>query len=331
MTRVVLTACMPWLLLLATLLLVAWGLVRLHRSQVCIRRLWSFHRDQAGSVQSLSFVLTLPFFVMVMLLIVQVSQLMIGTIVVHYAAFAAARSAIVWIPAMLPAAELANCISSYSIDPSAPNQYPLVLDPASLEFAPSEGGITYVITPDELGSPKYNQITAAAVLACAPISPSRDLGVALSGSASLRAEAMKTLYSSMAPASAANSLVPSRLEHKLAYAANCTRVEVRFYHKNAEPPLERPPSPYYRPPVLEEFRENEIGWQDPVTVTVYYDLALLPGPGRLLAPLVSNTGGINKISRRSFPSGDVYVCTLTASATLGNEGEKSVVPYEYGY
>jgi hypothetical protein len=34
-------------------------------------------------VQSLSFVLTLPVFIMVMLMIVQVSQLMIGTVVVH--------------------------------------------------------------------------------------------------------------------------------------------------------------------------------------------------------------------------------------------------------
>ena len=44
-----------------------------------------------GSVQTLSFVLTLPIFIMVMMLIVQVSQLMIGLIVVHYAAYAAAR------------------------------------------------------------------------------------------------------------------------------------------------------------------------------------------------------------------------------------------------
>ena len=52
-------------------------------------------------MQSLSFVLTLPLFIMVMMMIVQVSQLMIGMVVVHYAAFAAARSAAVWIPAAM--------------------------------------------------------------------------------------------------------------------------------------------------------------------------------------------------------------------------------------
>ena len=52
-------------------------------------------------MQSLSFVLTLPVFILVMMMIVQVSQLMIGIVVVHYAAFAAARSAAVWIPAAM--------------------------------------------------------------------------------------------------------------------------------------------------------------------------------------------------------------------------------------
>ena len=54
---------------------------------------------------------------MIMMFIVQVSQLMIGTIVVHYAAFAAARTAIVWIPARLGLEESENCISVYDLDP----------------------------------------------------------------------------------------------------------------------------------------------------------------------------------------------------------------------
>ena len=36
---------------------------------------------------------------------------------------------------------------------------------------------------------------------------------------------------------------------------------------------------------------NEFGWQDPITVTVKYHLALLPGPGRLLARYVAGPGG----------------------------------------
>ena len=42
---------------------------------------------------------------------------------------------------------------------------------------------------------------------------------------------------------------------------------------------------------INEFHSNELGWQDQVTVTVKYELALLPGPGRLLARYVVGPGG----------------------------------------
>jgi hypothetical protein len=328
MTRAVLTACFPWIAALAVLMLAAYSLIRLCRCQVSFRRVLNVHRDQRGSVQSLSFVLTLPIFVMIVLLIVQVSQLMIAEIVVQYAAFAAARSAIVWIPAKMPGVENADCISQYVLDPNAPSQDFPVINPASPEFAPSTGGVTYLINP---GSWKYNKIASAAIMACAPIAPSRDLGIPLSGQTAMKAEIINQLYASMVPASATNARIPRRLENKLAYSENHTKVEVRFYHKNSEPPLGRPPSPYFLQPDPEEFYENEIGWQDPVTVTVTHEFALLPGPGRLLAPFIYGPGGMKRIEKRSFPQGAVYVCTLSASATLGNEGEKSTVPYEYGY
>ncbi len=80
-------------------------------SSLSLRQL---HRDETGAVQSLSFVLTLPLFVMVMLFIVQLSQITIGRLAVEYAAMAAARSAAVWIPAnMGDAYETENRISSY--------------------------------------------------------------------------------------------------------------------------------------------------------------------------------------------------------------------------
>ena len=104
MTRAAITACWPWVLVLVGLVLAAHFLVRLSNARLRLARLRHLHGDQAGSVQSLSFVLTLPIFIMVVMLIVQVSQLMIGLIVVHYAAYAAARSAAVWIPANLPVA-----------------------------------------------------------------------------------------------------------------------------------------------------------------------------------------------------------------------------------
>ena len=75
---------------MAVALLAAYALYRVARRPARFSRLRNLHGDQCGAVQSLSFVLVLPLFVMVMLFIVQVSQLMIGTIVVHYSAYAAA-------------------------------------------------------------------------------------------------------------------------------------------------------------------------------------------------------------------------------------------------
>ncbi len=175
MIRAILTACSPWLAFLLLLILAAWVLVRFSRAQLRLGRLLNLHRDETGSVQSLSFVLTLPLFMFVMLLIIQVSQLMIGMIVVHYAAFAAARSAAVWIPASMPAPEWTCCISSYSVDPNAPDQVAPDTNAAAADYGPSSGGLTYLIEP---GSPKYKKIASAAILACVSISPSRDVGLA---------------------------------------------------------------------------------------------------------------------------------------------------------
>jgi hypothetical protein len=87
---------------------------------------------------------------------------------------------------------------------------------------------------------------------------------------------------------------------------------------------------------------QELGWQDPITVKVTHYFALLPGPGRILANEVSfirtapdhvqtqlDLDARDAASENvQIPSG-VKVYKLTASCTLGNEGEKSVMPYEY--
>jgi hypothetical protein len=320
MSRSVLQACLPWLAALAVALAAAWLLARVSRARLRTNRLWGLHHDQGGSAQSLSFVLTLPLFVMIMLFIIQVSQLMIATVVVHYAAFAAARSAVVWIPAALPSPEGPDCISSYQVDPEAKDQVYPVMDPQADNFGPAQGGVTYLIDPS---GPKYERIAAAAVLACMPISPSRDL--ALQMPPNMPDDVVKSAYATLAPASAANPAANRRLYSKLAYAANNTEVQVRFFHKNEEPPLVT----YMLPDDLAEFYFNEVGWQDLVTVTVNYKLALLPGPGRFLSRFVPGPGGGDRISQAIQTQGKVYVYPLHASITIGNEGEKSAVPYVY--
>jgi len=330
MGRAVVEACLPWLALLLAGFACAYLLVRLNRSRLELGRLHGLHRDQAGGVQSLSFVLTLPVFVMVMLFIVQVSQLMIGTIVVHYAAFAGARSAAVWIPARLGPEETENCISAYYADPAAEEQAPRMLDPLDPNYRPGEGGMTFVVQP---GSRKYDKIASAAVMACMPISPSRDLGLGLPGESQGAAEIIKALYHTMAPGSDQNPRVPRRLENKLAYALEATEIEIRFYHTNRypEPPLI--PYPHLDDDLTDftvEFMPNELGWQDPITVKVKHQLALLPGPGRLLARTVRHSGGSRYRPAQTIGRlGKVYVYPLEASATMGNEGEKSVISYEY--
>ena len=250
---------------------------------------FELHRDEVGSVQSLSFVLTLPLFIMIMMMIVQVSQLMIGTVVVHYAAFAAARSAAVWIPAAMAAPEGPCCISSYAVDPDAPDQVAPELNPTAADYGPSSGGLTYKIEP---GSPKFNKIASAAILACVPISPSRDLGLGAPTAAQMDA-VLKNAYGTLAPSSASNGAIGPRLDHKLAYALQNTDVQIRFFHKNQEPPLQT----YYDCRTIpDEFYFNEVGWQDTITVTVNYQFPLLPGPGRMLARYVVGPSGKDTVA-----------------------------------
>ena len=288
MARAILMACSPWLVLLLVLILAAWALVRFSRAQLRLGRLFELHRDEVGSVQSLSFVLTLPLFIMIMMMIVQVSQLMIGTVVVHYAAFAAARSAAVWIPAAMAAPEGPCCISSYAVDPDAPDQVAPELNPTAADYGPGSGGLTYMIEP---GSPKFNKIASAAILACVPISPSRDLGLQAPTAAEMDS-VLKNAYGTLSPSSSSNSAIGPRLDRKLAYAMQNTDVQIRFFHKNQEPPLQT----YGEPDDPDEFYFNEVGWQDTITVTVNYQFPLLPGPGRMLARYVVGPSGTDKVA-----------------------------------
>ena len=343
MSRTVLLAILPWLGLLLGSLACLLLLIRLSTARFEWRRLLSLHEDQAGSAQALSFVLTLPLFVWFLMVIVQVSQLMIGRIVVEYAALAAARSAVVWLPAKLDdASEPANCIGPWRPDPdvSAPDAVLPTLLATDEDYGPiggGRGGRTYPLTAESmLGSPKYQKIKSAAVTAVMPICPSRDLGLSLPPDGSAAAGIIQRIYHAMVPSSNVHpEWIDRRIRNKLAYAMEYTSVEMRVFHPNQEPPLD----PREWPPDSDSlrlcpFRPNEYGWQDTITVTVTHQMALLPGPGSLLfrwrmvgRPDGSPDTGAQKIRERAPRR--LYTYPLTASATLGNEGEESVIPYEY--
>ena len=325
MTRVVLMACVPWLALLLLSFCAIFLLVRVSRARLDLGRLRQLHADQVGTAQSLSFVLTLPLFIMILLFIVQVSQLMIGQIVVEYAAVAAARAAVVWIPARMNDIESWNRVYGYLPD-GENNQAPNLL-------GPSAGGMTYRLVPAPDKGDKYDKIRMAAALACVPISPSRDCGFACTGPALDTLSSLAKAYTAMTGGAVADA----RLRNKLAYTLfqnpqdptqDMLNVDVRFFHSNQEYPLIQPVNPNGTlgiPPDYSEFLpDHEVGWQDPVTVTVKYNLALLPGPGRLLArSVVSPGGGADAVSSQiTNRGGDLYVYPLIASATLGIEGEK---------
>lgn len=342
MSRTVLGACSPWFALWGASLLVLWLLVRWNRTEFDWGRLRRLHRDEVGSVQALSFVLTLPLFVWVMMFMVQISQLMIGPIVMHYAAFAAARAAVVWIPARLddePENVMGGGYVLASDVVDGQPDTPTVLDDGVPGFGPRDGWMTYRIDggdPQNPTSRKARKIMAAALVALAPICPSSPEAGQPGGTWGAMADDMANAFLGVASATVARpEAVSSRLRNKLAYAAEHTRFRIYFRHPNREPPL-KTWSIGPKPEDLREFRAHraeygtELGFQDQVTITVYHDFALLPGPGRLLAR-AAHPGDPLAESLRRQRSGGRYYFPMSASATLGIEGEKPSKTYDEIY
>lgn len=322
MHRLVLESWLPWLLVIVAGIACLFVLAGISGARLEWNRLRRLHACQAGSVQSLSFVLTLPLFIMIVMFIVQVSQLMVGIAVVHYAAFASARAAIVWIP------------SNVSASLEGANQ---------LAVAPQYSGNTYQVPVIGAATPmqqwKYRQIWKAAVLACASVSPTTDTSgksqVALNRQlynetvTNSLGQTMSSMYTSLAPTS---QPPPQRLRNKLAYSAQNTTIAINGLDKDG---FNGPASynPRNSPNPDDVWDPLELGWEDPLTITVSHNFALLPGPGRwLIAMLANNNGTPDRVSGTiKVQTGETnqrfYSTLLTASVTLSNEGFKSVIPY----
>ena len=340
MHREVLIACLPCFVVLCAAMLVLRGVLAVGVASWDWRRLTQMHRCQRGGVQSLAFVLTMPVFIMVVLLIVQVSQLMIAQMVLHYAAFAGARSASVWLPAAVD-------------DPSTEmDDYAEVENRVSDRPSTSDGDYT-TFEIAATSSQKLWKVRAAVLQALAPLAPSRDLGtqtqtvrsanianhLPINGHLSDLIYAHQQMYSTLVPSSQSNSRIPVRIANKLNYIDSNTRVVVEWRDgrnatgrdslNNTSYNVRNHTCPH--PEMQTSFRESEIGWQDPITVYVIHQFALLPGPGRFLAAQLVRADGLPdrvspRIRQNNNANRSVYTTQMTASATIMCEGLKSVKP-----
>jgi TadE-like protein len=326
--RDILIACLPCFLVLCAAMLVLRGMLAVGVAAFDWRRLTQMHSCQRGGVQSLAFVLTMPIFIMVVLLIVQVSQLMIAQMVLHYAAFAGARAASVWLPAAVdnPATEM--------------DDYAEVENRVSDRPSTNDGDYTTFEVGSSSSSQKLWKVRAAVLQALAPLAPSRDLGARAQMTRLTDViSANQQMYATLVPASQSNSRIAVRITNKLNYADQNTRVVVEWRDGRDGSGRDSLHNTAYNvrnhtcpnPELQTHYRESEIGWQDPITVYVIHQFALLPGPGRFLAARLIRADGLPdrvspRIQQNPNTSRTVYTTTMTAAATITCEGLKSVKP-----
>ena len=327
-----------WLVCLAIVAVLLGGLRFLLALSGARRRPRGFaglHQDQQGSVQSLSFVMTLPLFIMIMMAIIQIAQIMLAKVVVEYAALSSTRAATVWMSQYTftqgqdgqtdqrSQTEQRNCVGGMNV-------------------ALDRSNSTYRIPTETIeNSSKGIRIALAAQLACLPICPSRWPAAdepSLSGSYQKTHASLVKAYSAMAGEknTAPEEAISRRLKNKLAYSLANTKIEIEMEHPENDPPFRRydhayqvnsayhlsqnqggvlistiplPPCPgssmgecggdvFYAPGYSKEalaFLPNQVGWQDRITVTVRHHLALLPGPGKLLSKFIHGESGTRNI------------------------------------
>ncbi len=303
-------------------------------------RLREMHHCESGSVQTLGFVLTLPAFMLLAMFIVQVSQVMIAIAIVHQGAFAAARAASVWIPATttLPGSnqirELPNQLDSTDLGQT---QFP-------------QWGAIPAQRRSVIPGSKTERIWRAAVLSCTPAAPSWRTTVQEARGSQL-SESLFQFYTRLVPRTAGNAAMRGRLQRKLDYAQWNTLVELRGRDANGSTGPTYNPYPGYwssrrdeqtgqTVPFWVDWNPAELNWEEPVTVSVYHNFALLPGPGRFLSQWLGGSGVPDLVSRhlrdmRQANPGvyqkGLYVVPLKAHATLQIEGLKSVIPHVQSY
>ena len=347
MHRAILQACLPWFFWLCVASGLLLLLVQFCGGRLDWRRLRRLPGSEEGAVQSLSLVLTLPVFLMLVLFIVQITQLMVGIMMVNYAAFAAARAASVWIPADVTSDptlydDLTNVDDIRDQLQGGPERANVL---AGLVFEdPTRSGVMQLMPGSELVSVKYQKVLLAGVIPCLTISPSRDVGTGSQLSPWLQNTytALTKLYPQVDPKSKSNQRIPQRLLNKLSYASRFTTISLEWQnvaHPNLDIAYGQTYNPINHPlPEVPPWNPNEVGFRDPVTVQIRHRFALLPGIGRILATPVADPNtpsgttplAVDRTARQIMtqtPRGprELYTVDLMASATFVNEGYKSLM------
>ena len=276
------------------------------------KRLRGLDDCQEGGVQSLALVMTLPFLVGTVLLLVQLSQVLIGVMTVQYAAFAAARSAVVWIPASVEDQD-----PTRGNDSTGENEIDVVIP----------RGDAIELTPGlRENSRKFREIQAAAVQACVAISPARAVGGPRAGAAEV-AESVDAFLTFQQlnhdPRLARWRIAAS---NRWSYSVANTRVSLVFL---GQPRLTPTYNPVGHPVVAHE--SHEAGWDEAVTVIVTHEVSLVPGPGRWLFQR-ANWGSVpGNLTSNSTGSGRLDRVPVSGSVTLSLAGLQSNRPVRYSW
>ncbi len=279
--------------------------------QGVVSRLRGLDDCEAGGVQSLALVLTLPFFVGTVLLLVQLSQVLIGVMTVEYAAFAAARSAAVWIPAWVEDQDPTrgnDVTGENEIDVYIPRGLPIDLTPGIAQH-----------------SRKFREILAAAVQACVAISPARMVNGPRAGASDVGEAVDAFLEFQQLTSDPRIGRWREATGNRWSYSAANTRVRLAFL---GEPRLTPTYNPVGHPVVPHE--ANEAGWDEAVTVIVAHEVSLVPGPGRWLFQR-ANWGRVPSDLARNWPgaSGRLDRVPVIGASTLTLPGLQSNRPVVY--
>ncbi|MBM79051.1 MAG: hypothetical protein CMJ78_00460 [Planctomycetaceae bacterium] len=338
MSRTILQDLVPSAIALITAFVALLIVIRVSKCRFSFARLRQIHGCETGAVQSLATVLTLPLFIMIVMFIIQVSELMHGIIAVNYSTFAGVRAAAVWIPSNPRAGDM-QMLENVLPLPITENN-PIMLNNGAPLTGPRATMQPRVSTEYV---EKYQRILNSTAMALAPACPSHDYGFQVQGSAAQLQDAAMTAYLDMVPEARESTKVPRRIQSKIAYAIRNTSVIVEFEDKDTlQGPTYNPRVPVRmengqvvvddQGRVVRNWNPHEVGWQDPMTVTVVHHFALLPGPGRFLAKYLVRDNysdrTASRINQLSAPNGEsVYTVMITASAQMTSEGFKPIMSY----